>query len=460
MKKSLLLALLCISLLVKASNEKGGQISAKDLGGSQYQVSIKLWVDSIGLIPSTLFYQVQSGGTTMNDTADLTSNVSIGNSIQEVVYLDTISLNALATYKIMYSQCCRNAAITNVNNPSMQLFCISTTVNNNPAITNSTPEFVNSPDFFASPNDTLIHNPLAVDPDGDSLVFYWMNPLGNNYVSIPLTVMPYPAGAMSFSVDSITGQISWIPSMTGKYIYAVKVEEYRNGVLLSTAMRDAQIDICVGCKTAMSSEFQFYNMNAWPMVGNYYQFQAYANTAFNFTFDGGVSSINSNALNMNLLGDVTYMANPATFTATQTMSSIAGTWNWTPNATQVRNRPYLNVLVGKETNNLNQNRKKEKTILVKVNAIPTTTDNVLNEQKLVTYPNPTNHEMMIELNNTQAEYVSLDIYSSMGQRMYHQVLNQKAIEAALINTSAWSAGNYIIRVNGQQSMSRQFTVIH
>jgi hypothetical protein len=360
----------------------------------------------------------------------------------------------------MYSQCCRNAAITNVNNPSMQLFCISTTVNNNPAITNSTPEFVNSPDFFASPNDTLIHNPLAVDPDGDSLVFYWMNPLGNNYVSIPLTVMPYPAGAMSFSVDSITGQISWIPSMTGKYIYAVKVEEYRNGVLLSTAMRDAQIDICVGCKTAMSSEFQFYNMNAWPMVGNYYQFQAYANTAFNFTFDGGVSSINSNALNMNLLGDVTYMANPATFTATQTMSSIAGTWNWTPNATQVRNRPYLNVLVGKETNNLNQNRKKEKTILVKVNAIPTTTDNVLNEQKLVTYPNPTNHEMMIELNNTQAEYVSLDIYSSMGQRMYHQVLNQKAIEAALINTSAWSAGNYIIRVNGQQSMSRQFTVIH
>jgi len=78
----------------------------------------------------------------------------------------------------------------------------------------------------------------------------------------------------------------------------------------------------------------------------------------------------------------------------------------------------------------------------------------------VTYPNPTNHEMMIELYNAQAEYVSLDIYSSMGQRMYHQVLNQKAIEAVLINTSVWSTGNYIIHVNGQQPLSRQFTVIH
>ncbi len=459
MKKLILLALLALPFISKASHELGGQVSAKDLGGSQYEVKIKMWVDSTIAVSPSISYAVQNSGMSTSYTAALTSNIPMGNSILEITYMDTIGFNALGAYKIVYTNCCRNMSITNLNSPSTQNLYFETLIQNNPAITNSTPEFVNSPDFFASPNDTLIHNPLAIDPDGDSLVFTWMNPLGFGGTAIPMSFVPYPAGAMSFTVDAVTGEISWIPSMTGGYSYAVKVQEYRNGTLLSTGMRDATVNICVGCKTAMSSEFQFYNMNTWPMVGNYYQFQAYANTAFNFTFNGGVSSINSNALNMNILGEANYSVNPPVFTASQNMNNIAGTYSWTPATNQIRNRPYLNVIIGKETNQLNQNRKKERTLLVKVNAGPTTTGTLANDNIMSIYPNPAHNEIMIELQNRNADNVRLDIYSSLGQRMYHQDLNQKAVEAILVNTTNWASGNYIIHVNGKQPLTQQFMVV-
>jgi hypothetical protein len=459
MKKLILLALLALPFISKASHELGGQVSAKDLGGSQYEVKIKMWVDSTIAVSPSITYAVQNSGMSTSYTAALTSNIPMGNSILEITYMDTIGFNALGAYKIVYTNCCRSMNITNLNSPSTQNLYFETLIQNNPAITNSTPEFVNSPDFFASPNDTLIHNPLAIDPDGDSLVFTWMNPLGFGGTAIPMSFVPYPAGAMSFTVDAVTGEISWIPSMTGVYSYAVKVQEYRNGTLLSTGMRDATVNICVGCKTAMSSDFQFYNMNNWPMVGNYYQFQAYANTAFNYTFNGGVSSINSNSLNMNILGEANYSVNPPVFTASQNMNNISGTYSWTPATNQIRNRPYLNVIIGKETNQLNQNRKKERTLLVKVNAGPTSTGTLANDNKMSIYPNPAHNEIMIELQNRNADNVRLDIYSSLGQRMYHQDLNQKAVEAILVNTTNWASGNYIIHVNGKQPLTQQFMVV-
>jgi hypothetical protein len=66
---------------------------------------------------------------------------------------------------------------------------------------------------------------------------------------------------------------------------------------------------------------------------------------------------------------------------------------------------------------------------------------------------------MIELQNRNADNVRIDIYSSLGQRMYHQDLNQKAVEAILVNTTNWASGNYIIHVNGKQPLTQQFMVV-
>ena len=463
MKKMLLIVLSCMPLISLASNEKGGQISAKDLGSSSFEISIKLWVDSMGPVPNTLIYQKQSGGVTQPDTALLISNTSIGNGIQEILYKDTVMLNALSTYKFVYSQCCRNAAISNVTNPSMESFCISTSINNNTSITNSTPEFMNTPDFFSSPNDTLVHNPLAVDPDGDSLVFAWVNPLGAGTNPLPMSFIPYPSSGMPFTIDAITGEINWIPANTGRFVYAVQVDEYRNGTLLSTSMRDAVVDICVGCKTTMSTTFQYYNTNTWPVIGGYYTFQAYPWTAFNYTFVGGLSTPNSSTLDMKVVGDASFMpngatSNTATFTATQTGNTISGNYSWTPTPAQVRPRPYLNVIVAKETNPANQNSQKEKTFLVKVNANPTSTSSLNQDDNFRLFPNPVTGYFNVEIDNRNSDFHSLDIINITGQIIYTKKLQSQSMEAMTVETTNWPTGQYVVKLNGNHTSIKHITV--
>lgn len=463
MKKIVLFALMLLPYMAYSTHELGGQISATDLGSSSYQVKIKLWVDSSSAVINNLVYQKQVSGTVTNESATLDNNQYIGNGIAELTYLDTLGLNAMASYKLVYSICCRNGAISNVTSPSMQDFCISTTINNNPSITNSTPEFMNTPDFLSSPNDTLSHNPLAVDPDGDSLVFTWMNPLGANTTPLPMTMIPYPSSGIPFTVDAVTGEINWIPAMTGTYVYAVKVEEYRNGTLLSTAMRDAEVTICVGCKTTMSTTFQFYNTNTWPIVGGYYTFQAYPWTAFNYTFSGGLSTPNSSTLHMRVIGDASFMpnsatSNTATFSATQTANTISGDYSWTPTPAQIRPRPYLNVIVAKETNQSNQNSQKEKTFLVKVNAIPTATATINPEDRIRLFPNPSTGVFNLEIDNRNSDFQTLDIINITGQIIYTKKLQSQSIEAMTMETTNWPSGQYVVKLNGRQTSIKYISV--
>lgn len=463
MKKLLLLCLLLSPFISHASHEFGGQISAKDLGNSMYEVKIVLWLDSNSISPiSWIPYQIQHGGASILDTAYQTSNFSIGNAIQELTYTDTVSMNTAGTYKLIYSLCCRNAAISNLIDPSLQDFYISTTMNVDPAVSNSTPEFLNSPILFSGVNDTFIHNPLGVDPDGDSLVFSWINPLGAGGIQIPMTIIPYPSGAgMNFTVDASTGEISWISTMTGAYIYGVQANEYRNGTLLSTTMRDVYVTICVGCKTTMSSDFQFYNKNTWSQFGSYYQFDAYENTAFSFTFSGGVSSINTNQLNMQMLGEANAFANAPVFNPTQSGTTILGTYTWTPTTAQIRNRPYLNVLIGQEKTTDNQIRKKENTILMKVNAKPSNVINVDASSEIKIFPNPARSNVFVEIDNRMNEFSTLEIYNTIGQVIYHaDVIQNNGIEVQQINTASFGAGNYIIKLNGSRSAYKRISVIH
>lgn len=461
MKKIYLAICMLLPFLANATHENAAQVSAKYISNSVYEINIKIWVDSASITPNNLFYSKLSGGAVSMDTATLYSNNSIGNGIQEVLYRDTITLATLAVHKIVYSQCCRKASISNMNNPTMESTYAYTQIDNTTLLVNSTPEFMNAPNLFSGVNDTLLHNPLAVDIDGDSLVFSYQNPMTTGGALISMTPMPYPGGVIGwpFAINAVTGEISWIATMTGDYAYAIKVDEYRNGNLIGTSVRDALVKICVGCKTAMSSDFSFYNTNLWPVVGNNFQFQAYENVAFNYTFDGGVSTINSNTLSMNMIGDATYMANPATFIASQTMTNISGTYTWTPATNTARTRPYLNVLIGKETNMMNQSRQKEKTILVKVSATPTNIENANEANNLTVYPNPSQDNIYLQLNNSNKSYTSITVYSSIGQQLYSKELNQQSVEAIELNTSAWPAGNYIIKANGKNVITKQFTIL-
>jgi hypothetical protein len=431
--------LLFLASAANATHEAGGQISTRYLSASQQEIKITLWVDSVGAPINSINYAIQGNGLSNTYVATLNNSISIGNALLEKTYLDTVSFTTTGSYKLVYTSCCRSAQISNLMSPATQNFYIYTQFEYSPNLINSTPEFLNTPDFYAGLIDTFLHNPLAADIDNDAMLFYSGNVYGNNGQAIPFNFVPYPFFGWSFGVDSLNGEVHWMPSTTGVYAYTIRVDEWRNGVIISSSLREALINACNGCKTTMSNEFMFQT-DGWPNNGQHVLLNTYANTPYSITFGGSVSSLNPNALSMKMPSQPNLHQNKPVFTSVQNGNTVNGTFQWTPQNSQVTTDPYLAVLVGQETNATNQRRQKEKTVYIKVNPGQANSTNNIETNWVRMYPNPANNSLLIDFEQANTNE-AIRIIAIDGRVIYEQKL-QTPMGAIFINTSSWPNGLY------------------
>ena len=183
--------------------------------------------------------------------------------IEEYTYTSTIILPAgCDSYTLSYSLCCRNNAITNLQAPSSQDLYVETTINTLLAPCNSSPQFSNVPVLYTCAGQQTFYNHGFSDPDGDSLVFTLVNPHDNattpiNFVAglsatNPLVTDP----PNSFQFNSSNGQMIFTPDLaTGSQVavISVRVDEYRNGVLIGSIVRDLQVVVMNNCTNNASS---------------------------------------------------------------------------------------------------------------------------------------------------------------------------------------------------------------
>jgi gliding motility-associated-like protein len=110
---------------------------------------------------------------------------------------------------------------------------------------NHSPILLNPPIDFANVGDTFYHNPLAYDPDGDSITFQQIVSKQGQGTDVPGYFRPSrdPGFPLQYdSVDTHTGLYTWaVPQQTGEYNVAFLIREYRRGYLLSAIIRDMQI---------------------------------------------------------------------------------------------------------------------------------------------------------------------------------------------------------------------------
>ncbi|NNC95507.1 MAG: PKD domain-containing protein [Chitinophagales bacterium] len=162
-------------------------------------------------------------------------------------------------YYVTYERCCRNGTINNLQNPGGQ--GATYTVDIPPTIfyQNNNPVFNQFPPIFICANAPLVFNHSANDVDGDSLVYSLCDPLDgeSQFQPSPIaTSKPYqivawqppfnavdPLGGVPLAIDPNTGVITGTPTSLGQFVVGVCVEEYRNGVLLSTTLRDFQFNV-------------------------------------------------------------------------------------------------------------------------------------------------------------------------------------------------------------------------
>ena len=252
----------------KASHAMGADLTYECLGGNTYKVRFSFYRDCIGIAaPANVYVNIRSASCGQNlgvtcypipgtgqevtylcPTAQSTCNGGTFTGIQEWVYEGVVTLPMQCTdWMFSYSLCCRNAAITTISSPGSNTFFIYATLNNTISPCNSAPVFTNKPVPFACLGQQLCFNHGATDADGDSLVYSLVNPrqTATNNVSY---IAPYSAtnplsSSPAMQFNSATGDICFTPTQLQVTVMAVLVQEYRNGQLIGSVVRDIQITV-------------------------------------------------------------------------------------------------------------------------------------------------------------------------------------------------------------------------
>ena len=263
----------------KASHAMGLDIAYKCLGNDSFLISLNFYRDCDGIAAPTskgISIASRSGcGTPINLTLtrpsvttnpftgatvpngseisavcadDLANTTCNGGNLQGVeiyTYTGIVVLNAQCPdWIISFTECCRNPGITNLTSPSSNNLYVEALLNNSGGLCNNSPVFTASPVPYELNCARTCYSP-GLDSDGDSLVFSSINPLTNATTLIPYVSPFSPSQPLNttgpFILDSHTGQMVFTSNGQQNAVITILVEEYRNGVLIGTTMRDMQV---------------------------------------------------------------------------------------------------------------------------------------------------------------------------------------------------------------------------
>jgi len=153
---------------------------------------------------------------------------------------------------LSYALCCRNAAITNSPNADNYDLYVESLLNNLNAECNNSPFFTTPPVPYICVGQPFNYNHGVFDVEGDSLVYTLADPLNapNNPVpyitgldaTYPITTSP--SNGVTFDINS--GQMTLTPNQIQISIVSVLVEEYRDGQLIGSTIRDMQV-VVINC---------------------------------------------------------------------------------------------------------------------------------------------------------------------------------------------------------------------
>ena len=289
-----------------ATHLMGGEITWKCLSSGQYRFQMKIYKDCNG------FYPVQASNISFDldvtnhptlttvpmhivDSVEISPRCNIqGPAISCATVLPPPALpQPGATYEFVFESnpitisgvppaagwvfswgknCCRNAAIQNLNNPATRGITLRAIMypyngqNTNPCF-DSSPAFAERPAIAICAGYPFQYNHNASDDELDSLSFSWSQPLTDYSGSSYPSAQPFPINTASgFSVsspfpgptlnpanvpavlDPVSGQVAFTSYTTGNFVTVIKVSAFKCGQLVAEVFRDIQV-ILIPCGT-------------------------------------------------------------------------------------------------------------------------------------------------------------------------------------------------------------------
>jgi len=269
--KLLWLAMLIAPYFAQASHIRAGEIYYKVIGPLTIKATVVTYAKITGINPGAdrdeIPVQWGDGTSSIASRINGPQNPStgyphfgedVGNNVKKNIYEATHVFPGIPPppnnfFVISAADSLRNNGIININNGASDgvIFYVEDTLKFPNDLANigfnSSPVLLNPPIDYGNVNDTFYHNPLAFDPDGDSLIYELIQPLQTRGVPVPLYKYPneiVPGPLNKVFLNRFTGEFIWAtPQRTGIYNIAILIREYRRGILMGTMIRDMQIII-------------------------------------------------------------------------------------------------------------------------------------------------------------------------------------------------------------------------
>ena len=464
MKKILTLILFVLATsFSQATHLMGGQISASylstDTSGSHYFLELDVYRDTLG-IPMSLNHNIEvyqldplTGNYNLLFTDSMTFVVGGPMSTMSSVYgveiyhfTDTITFPNNGFYMIKWSHCCRNGAIINMSNPLSESMSFLTYVDVDSSNPNSTPTYLAPPVIYLPTNTLWQYNPLPFDPDGDSLVWNISVPLSlNDTVSgyEYLSDTSYSNSTGIFSMDSVTGEITWNAKMIGNFVVSFAIEEYRNGALVGAMSRDMQF-VVIPDTNAMPDITYAQNPPTNNMGYPYVKILPGQN--YNLKILASDSDQNDQ-VSIEAYGEsfsLNTAASTFSTTATGNGNEIEGTFSWSPSINQVREKPYL--VVFRTSDNYFYY---DETLQVEVSLATEKEDlNLITSQNI--YPNPASNSFTLPINIQNDQNLVLSIYNVLGVKVGSDKLDLRSGNHLLFKSIDLENGKYFVTISDEK----------
>ncbi len=281
MKKSILVLFLIICSFIfpkitQASHLTGGDIVYECVGQDSFLVTLTLFRDCSGVTAppnaildltsgcGSVFTVVLTKDPTVVEVSQICASMVSSSTCNggSLFGLEAHSYSALVTlnpacnaWTLSNSTCCRNTSIVNLQNPGGLNTHLQTTLYSSTFPSNSSPYFAEfgMPTIFSG--QTSQFNLGAVDPDGDSLVYFMAPAYGVGTSMVPYNLgytFLQPLGGSGVTLNSSNGQLSITPSTLGVFVVNVRVEEYdmATGLLKGTIRRDFQVTVIASSQNA------------------------------------------------------------------------------------------------------------------------------------------------------------------------------------------------------------------
>ncbi|MFN3529972.1 MAG: gliding motility-associated C-terminal domain-containing protein [Bacteroidia bacterium] len=326
-----------------ATHNRGGEITFRHLNNLTYEITVTTYTkDQFAADRPSLPVSFNYGNPVRRDTVNRLSRVFVGNDIVRNIYITTHTFPGPGTYTISVQDPNRIGGINNILSSINLPFYIETQLTINPFLgPNSSPVLNFPPIDNGCVNRLFVHNPGAVDPDGDSLSFELTPCRGED--GLPISSFFYPAPFPILQVNSFSGDFIWnVPTQPGIYNFAVIIREWRNGVQIGSIIRDFQVTI--GACSNRPPEI-IVPEDTCIIAGTLLTAMITATDS-----DGQVVSLKGVGAPLSPARGITTNG-PATFVDVSSQTVVNSAFSWQTNCSHIRRDPYQMVFKAEDNGN-------------------------------------------------------------------------------------------------------------